>query len=182
VYILRKQLTPAGFSSNLGLGQDAEEGKSFGYSGYQLARSFYQRKGPDSSLVPRLDPSLPESIEMAEQSVRSGIATGRSDLNYDCSEPSYLSSPGATSEIALQPLQVTRDSRDENLDDQAAGIHEFSLPPVDGGKDAWLCLVGGFVLEMMVWGTWVSDRVERQLTCSRISLFFWSLSRLLYHT
>ena len=31
-------------------------------------------------------------------------------------------------------------------------VREFSLPPVDGGKDAWLCLVGGFFLEVMVWG------------------------------
>lgn len=29
---------------------------------------------------------------------------------------------------------------------------EFSLPPVDGGKDAWLCLLGGFFLEVAAWG------------------------------
>ncbi|KAH7087172.1 major facilitator superfamily domain-containing protein [Paraphoma chrysanthemicola] len=29
---------------------------------------------------------------------------------------------------------------------------EFSLPPVDGGKDAWLFLFSAFVLEILVWG------------------------------
>lgn len=29
---------------------------------------------------------------------------------------------------------------------------EFSLPPVDGGKDAWLFLAAGFVFEALVWG------------------------------
>lgn len=30
--------------------------------------------------------------------------------------------------------------------------HEFSLPRADGGKDAWLFLAAGFVVEAMVWG------------------------------
>jgi hypothetical protein len=117
---------------------------------------------------------------MAERSVPS-LAT-RSELNYERPEPSYLSSPGATSEIALQPLQIRSNSRNENLDGQTAGLREFSLPPVDGGKDAWLCLLGGFIFEMMVWGLSFSDILEQKLTCSRISLFFRSLSGLLYHT
>ncbi|RPA71684.1 MFS general substrate transporter, partial [Ascobolus immersus RN42] len=29
---------------------------------------------------------------------------------------------------------------------------EFSLPPVDGGKDAWLFLAGAFMIEALVWG------------------------------
>lgn len=30
---------------------------------------------------------------------------------------------------------------------------EFSLPPVDGGKDAWLFLAAVFVVDGLVWGT-----------------------------
>ena len=30
--------------------------------------------------------------------------------------------------------------------------HEFSLPPVDTGKDAWLFLAACFVIEALVWG------------------------------
>ena len=31
--------------------------------------------------------------------------------------------------------------------------HEFSLPPVDRGKDAWSFLGAAFVVEILVWGT-----------------------------
>lgn len=30
--------------------------------------------------------------------------------------------------------------------------HEFLLPPVDGGKDAWLFLAAAFAIEALVWG------------------------------
>lgn len=30
---------------------------------------------------------------------------------------------------------------------------EFSLPPVDGGKHAWLFLAACFAIEALVWGT-----------------------------
>lgn len=33
-----------------------------------------------------------------------------------------------------------------------SSMPEFSLAPVDGGKDAWLCLLGCFFIEAMVWG------------------------------
>lgn len=37
--------------------------------------------------------------------------------------------------------------------------HEFSLPPVDRGKDAWLFLAASFVVEALVWGK--SARISR---------------------
>ncbi|RAL17649.1 MFS general substrate transporter [Aspergillus homomorphus CBS 101889] len=52
----------------------------------------------------------------------------------------------------LHPAQIGDDLQDQSNDDAATALREFSLPPVDGGKDAWLCLVGAFLLEMMVWG------------------------------
>jgi hypothetical protein len=30
--------------------------------------------------------------------------------------------------------------------------HEFSLPPADGGKAAWLFLAARFIVEAFVWG------------------------------
>jgi hypothetical protein len=37
--------------------------------------------------------------------------------------------------------------------DQPADSEDgFSLPPTDGGKDAWLCLFACFMLEAMIWG------------------------------
>jgi hypothetical protein len=71
----------------------------------------------------------------------------------------------ATSEIALTrleplpppslsdtPITISGVSaeNDSNQDDQH--LQEFSLPPVDGGKDAWLCLAGCFFIEALVWG------------------------------
>lgn len=32
------------------------------------------------------------------------------------------------------------------------GQQEFSLPPVDGGKDAWTFLAAAFMVETLVWG------------------------------
>jgi hypothetical protein len=32
------------------------------------------------------------------------------------------------------------------------GQYEFSLPPADGGKDAWFFLAACFVVEALVWG------------------------------
>jgi hypothetical protein len=36
--------------------------------------------------------------------------------------------------------------------DENAPEHHFSLPPVDGGKDAWLFLAAAFIVEALVWG------------------------------
>ena len=42
---------------------------------------------------------------------------------------------------------------------------EFSLPPVDGGKDAWLFLAASFFVEALVWGelplNWMDGRCGR---------------------
>jgi hypothetical protein len=38
--------------------------------------------------------------------------------------------------------------------------HEFSLPPADGGKAAWLFLAAGFVVEAFVWGQFKSFLVQ----------------------
>lgn len=38
-------------------------------------------------------------------------------------------------------------------EDDAGSKQDRSLPPVDGGKDAWLFLAGCFTIEMLLWGT-----------------------------
>lgn len=37
-------------------------------------------------------------------------------------------------------------------EDGAQGRHEFSLPPTDSGKDAWMFLLSSFMMEAFVWG------------------------------
>ncbi|KAJ8111841.1 hypothetical protein OPT61_g5660 [Boeremia exigua] len=48
------------------------------------------------------------------------------------------------SNIELDAINPDNDAR--------AGGTEFSLPPVDTGKDAWLFLLSAFVMECLVWG------------------------------
>lgn len=50
--------------------------------------------------------------------------------------------------------QSTATSGDvEVVDNDSSNSPEgFSLPPTDGGKHAWLCLLSCFMLEAMIWG------------------------------
>jgi hypothetical protein len=62
------------------------------------------------------------------------------------------------SDVVLNDLSGYLGSRDpgEIAESQQARYeishHEFSLPPADGGKDAWLFLTAGFMVEALVWG------------------------------
>jgi hypothetical protein len=54
-------------------------------------------------------------------------------------------------EFALTDLNDDRNTINQPSTDQA-GHNEFSLPQADGGKEAWLFLAAGFVVEALVWG------------------------------
>jgi hypothetical protein len=66
----------------------------------------------------------------------------------------------STSSIELQRPSTTWDheagqitSSNLEIESQSPEGHtQFSLPPVDGGKDAWLFLFASFLLEALVWG------------------------------
>lgn len=55
-----------------------------------------------------------------------------------------------TPRLSIQGSNETGYASDDSLDKE-----KYSLPPVDGGKDAWLCLMGAFILEMVVWGMFI---------------------------
>jgi hypothetical protein len=55
---------------------------------------------------------------------------------------SYQQQPTTTASRDMEPLQ----------DDAINNDDGFSLPPTDGGKDAWLCLLACFMLEALIWG------------------------------
>ena len=38
------------------------------------------------------------------------------------------------------------------LDESSVVHHQYSLPPADKGRDAWLFLVAAFIMEALVWG------------------------------
>jgi hypothetical protein len=56
-----------------------------------------------------------------------------------------------TSYAQQSPAVASRDI--EPLHDNGSNTDDgFSLPPTDGGKDAWLCLLACFMLEALIWG------------------------------
>lgn len=64
------------------------------------------------------------------------------------------------------------------------GHNEFSLPQADGGKDAWLFLMAGFMIEALVWGQSVSSKHQESTTLTdfRPSLLFRRLSGILQYS
>jgi hypothetical protein len=57
----------------------------------------------------------------------------------------------APAPTVIEESQQTND-RDGN-DTHTGTLHEFSLPPTDTGKDAWLFLAACWAVEALVWGT-----------------------------
>jgi len=76
-------------------------------------------------------------------------------LTFDANLASGFTTPGITTpayeEVSspfapmVQPMEVGED-----------GLEGRVLPRADGGKDAWLVLVGCFTLEALVWGFVIS--------------------------
>jgi hypothetical protein len=83
------------------------------------------------------------------------MATGYEESNvplaFDANLASGFTTPGIATPVfevndplapIVQPMQVEED-----------GLEGRVLPRADGGKDAWLVLVGCFTLEALVWGS-----------------------------
>ncbi|KAI0407633.1 major facilitator superfamily transporter [Xylaria palmicola] len=82
---------------------------------------------------------------MARNDIESAaIATGQTP---DCATPE-------TPYVEKSSDAEFFDAVNARLPDQGDSIqrHEFSLPPVDGGKDAWLLLAAVFAVDALVWG------------------------------
>lgn len=74
-------------------------------------------------------------------------------------ETATISLEALTRETPQQQRSGDTTPRAEPSDAFEAGQgphHEFSLPPVDTGKDAWFFLAACFVIEALVWGEHVS--------------------------
>lgn len=56
---------------------------------------------------------------------------------------------------------LSRTNSNTHLAGSSTGV-EFSLPPVDGGFNAWIVLISGFIIEGMVWGYPFSYSVYQQ--------------------
>jgi len=64
----------------------------------------------------------------------------------ECSTPASPYADGNSDGEYFSALTAPRHNED------GMQRHEFSLPPVDGGKDAWLFLAACFAVDALVWG------------------------------
>jgi hypothetical protein len=79
--------------------------------------------------------------------------------------------------VQLTDVENTNDHTTDLLNDEAG----FSLPPTDGGKDAWLLLFACFMLEALIWGMFFTGSMHCDpiLISARLSLLLWCLPRIL---
>jgi len=68
----------------------------------------------------------------------------------------------AESKEQFVPIIPSRDEDEESSSENGDALNnpngnpESNLPPVDGGKEAWLFLAASFVVEALVWGMYPS--------------------------
>ena len=63
-----------------------------------------------------------------------------------------ISPTNAAALVSMEGLAHDPRSLDGNSSPVPSGHDHSSLPPIDGGKDAWLFLAACFVVEALVWG------------------------------
>lgn len=64
-----------------------------------------------------------------------------------------ISPPNAEALASKEGFAQDPRSVEDNSHLVSSRLDESTLPPVDGGKDAWLFLAACFVVEALVWGT-----------------------------
>jgi hypothetical protein len=105
---------------------------------------------------------------------------------YDKDPAIVATSSGGTTELSTPRLNLVNEPDIElhvfnpPLNETCTTEPEFSLPPVDGGKDAWFFLLSAFVLEILVWGTTPMASTLNQTNWNFTNLSQASLSLLVY--
>jgi hypothetical protein len=100
-------------------------------------------------------------------------------MDADTIELGIRATPGDGAQIL--PLE---NSEPPNSDTYNFGQRqEFSLPPVDGGRDAWLFLAAAFMVETLVWGAnhslWSNEDSIADCHGTRLPFRVWCLSGVL---
>jgi hypothetical protein len=78
----------------------------------------------------------------------SAIKPHRSMASTKNSEAKLTTYRQQPSSAATTDIEILHPDEGQHLNSD----NGFSLPPTDGGKDAWLCLFACFMLEAMIWG------------------------------
>lgn len=67
-------------------------------------------------------------------------------------QPDYIMEASTPRQTSIYDPNIELNAINPHDNEAGAAETEFSLPPVDTGKDAWLFLFSAFVLEVLVWG------------------------------
>jgi hypothetical protein len=121
------------------------------HSGYEFEASLPSNARRHSAYI---EPDAIEALRNAAATNSSSPPIGGDMKSFD--QFSHTPTPSTPrpasmyeSNIELNTLNPQHDSTNAAA---AAAEAEFSLPPVDGGRDAWLFLFSAFILEVLVWG------------------------------
>jgi hypothetical protein len=101
-------------------------------------------------------PSLDSNTSFSSDIMATRYAESNVSLAFDANLASGLTTPGITTpgyEQANDPLAPMVQPMSFGED----GLEGRVLPRADGGKDAWLVLVGCFTLEALVWGSVITS-------------------------
>lgn len=118
------------------------------HSGYEPESSHALAARRDSELI-ALDTINPQRLEASNP-------TSDQPSFFDTKPPTAITQSFHPTEVATPGLydsNIELTSMNPQHHDPETTEPEFTLPPVDGGKDAWLFLFSAFILEILVWGT-----------------------------
>ncbi|KAK3333914.1 major facilitator superfamily domain-containing protein [Cercophora scortea] len=83
---------------------------------------------------------------------------GQAGAESSASVSASASASASVGEATASDIRIIEDGSQHEEETPRPTRHEFSsLPPVDGGKDAWLFLAACFMVEALVWGVYLTN-------------------------
>jgi hypothetical protein len=80
------------------------------------------------------------------------------------SEPVLEMAASTPRRVSIYDSNIELNDVSPQHDEAGAGEVQFSLPPVDTGKDAWLFLFSAFVMDILVWGIFYIELLHSACT------------------
>ncbi|KAJ4334943.1 hypothetical protein N0V95_009034 [Ascochyta clinopodiicola] len=117
-------------------------------SGYELGQASAARRNSELAALDASDVFTDGSAK--NTSTQPSLYEG--DFAASATQPGRATESSTSFHAPRYESNIELSAIDPHHNEAGAAEPEFSLPPVDGGKDAWLFLFSAFVLEMLVWG------------------------------
>jgi hypothetical protein len=119
------------------------------HSGYEFdALQSHNARRPSTYVEPAQD--TVEELRKTAATTNPSFSPIQEDIQ---DQSTYTTSNSTPRQASIYESNIELDAINPQHDTDNATEPEFSLPPVDGGKDAWLFLFSAFILEVLVWGT-----------------------------